>query len=130
MTSVLMTVDYLRHTQATAIAETTRKLNGLATNLPTVLNALFQSAQRFNPGSASVEMNWWVRHVLTGVPYSTTELFDAIFRASYFEATMLCRHLLEVAVQLRFYEQQPARFLTDSEWQRRRIGMMNEAIWA
>lgn len=127
MADQLMTVEYLRRSQLLAIAETTQKLNGLVTAMPSVSNAMFQLAQRFAPESGPKEFKWWSYSLLVGAPYSVTELFDVYQRASYFEATIIYRHLLEAVVQLRFYEAHPERFLSDHEWEMRRAGHKNEA---
>lgn len=123
MPRTLMTIDHLRRTQLNAITETNARLSGLTKGMPTISNAMFQLAQHLRLEGGSVAFNWWALNLLVSVPYTTTELFDLIVRASYFEATILYRHLLEATVQLRYYHEHTQRFESDNRWEQQRAGL-------
>ncbi|RYZ18042.1 MAG: hypothetical protein EOO70_00090 [Myxococcaceae bacterium] len=100
-----MSYQYLLETQAETATRTTRKLNGVAANMPVVIDSLFQlsSLQKFGPDETG--FNFWAWNALLGVPYTVAGVYSLWLQGSYSESLVLIRQLFEILVQTRFYDQ-------------------------
>lgn len=118
----LMTYQYLLDTQSSTAWHTAQEYHGMAMNMPRVLDTLFQLSHmhRFQPDETVFV--FWAQNALWGAPYTASDIYALWLRGSYLEAVILLRHLVEVLVQLRFYNDHREAYLSHLRYDMRRRG--------
>lgn len=98
-------------------------MRGAADNIPKALDVLLRLPYLVRAEGApedEKEFRWWAFNAYLNAGHTAWTVFDLCFAGLYYESSLLLRNLLEVMVQLRYFESRKAnvRDMLDPETER------------